>query len=525
MTDQQPELPPFTYSPLAPGSIRLLLPDPSGEPSGHTWSLQTVSLASSDLQFDALSYVWGAQDEVFPIILDGRRSHVHQNLHTALPYLTRRGDCNITRPIWIDAICINQVDEEEKMTQIQLMNRIYRQAAKVWAWLGISEHQEKIPEAIALLVAFSDLRGNWEEPSISDEEMPTVLRTVDLDRWSPADWSALTHLINNDWYRRLWVVQEAALAQDLAFLCGDHEIACQQMEDVLHESHHLSRVRYVDFQTRDIYSNIGLFSIRETVQEVQEMHGRGLLSSELVMVSRWVAYGQTCLRPEDRVLGILGMTDEWSVEIAGMNFHQHSSISALYTRFATMVLGHSDYNNEWWKWLGMAFAFNRNEDLPSWVPDLHHQAPADTSCPCRQVSDYKHEEDRQYQASRIDGDPSFQGPDCVVLHGKILDTVVLVCPEVPKSYMDSFGQEFDLESWRESAIEIGEWEGRISNSILMGEVERNEKRICLETYWRTLLGNDTSVNRGPITGEWYKEFRTAVEDIEDVLQRHAVNEK
>ncbi|KAF1829096.1 hypothetical protein BDW02DRAFT_510766, partial [Decorospora gaudefroyi] len=76
--------------------------------------------------FDALSYVWGSQAESFPFTLNGCISHVHHNLHTALPYLVRRGDARLVRPIWIDAICINQTDKKEKMVQIRLMNKVYR---------------------------------------------------------------------------------------------------------------------------------------------------------------------------------------------------------------------------------------------------------------------------------------------------------------------------------------------------------------------------------------------------------------
>lgn len=40
------------------------------------------------------------------------------------------------RYIWADAVCINQVDEEEKSQQVQLMPLIYRKAKSVLIWLG-----------------------------------------------------------------------------------------------------------------------------------------------------------------------------------------------------------------------------------------------------------------------------------------------------------------------------------------------------------------------------------------------------
>lgn len=39
-------------------------------------------------------------------------------------------------PIWIDAICINQNDIDERNYQVAKMKRIYEQAAEMTVWLG-----------------------------------------------------------------------------------------------------------------------------------------------------------------------------------------------------------------------------------------------------------------------------------------------------------------------------------------------------------------------------------------------------
>lgn len=39
--------------------------------------------------------------------------------------------------IWIDALCINQDDDEEKGIQVQMMDRIFQEAKRVAVWLGV----------------------------------------------------------------------------------------------------------------------------------------------------------------------------------------------------------------------------------------------------------------------------------------------------------------------------------------------------------------------------------------------------
>jgi hypothetical protein len=88
--------------------------------------------------YEALSYAWGPADNPQYICIqsDGgnsRRLSVTANLHMALSSLR---DCYIGRIIWIDAICIDQKNKEEKGEQVQFMTKIYAQAVRVIVWLG-----------------------------------------------------------------------------------------------------------------------------------------------------------------------------------------------------------------------------------------------------------------------------------------------------------------------------------------------------------------------------------------------------
>ncbi|KAH8725257.1 heterokaryon incompatibility protein-domain-containing protein, partial [Phaeosphaeriaceae sp. PMI808] len=81
----------------------------------------------------ALSYTWGKPTEQRWIRLNGKPFHVWPNLFSALKAI-RRSDTELL--IWIDAVCINQLDESEKKHQLSLMGNVYKSAEQVLAWVG-----------------------------------------------------------------------------------------------------------------------------------------------------------------------------------------------------------------------------------------------------------------------------------------------------------------------------------------------------------------------------------------------------
>ena len=82
-----------------------------------------VHKLSNAPEYTALSYVWGTDSKDFRQM---------DNLNSCLAQI------GLYRPglWWIDAICINQADTEEKNHQVTIMRQIYEKASRVYAWLG-----------------------------------------------------------------------------------------------------------------------------------------------------------------------------------------------------------------------------------------------------------------------------------------------------------------------------------------------------------------------------------------------------
>ena len=138
------------WQPLPPGSIRLLeLEGTQAYTDPHRGILEaavvckllTVSRAElgfEDIQYGALSYVWGSTRGKRPLICNGHHQAITANLYDALWQFVsmRQPDAKLPRYLWVDAVCINQSDEAEKSSQVAQMGDIYRNASKVIVWLG-----------------------------------------------------------------------------------------------------------------------------------------------------------------------------------------------------------------------------------------------------------------------------------------------------------------------------------------------------------------------------------------------------
>lgn len=144
--------------------IRLLTLLP-GEYDAHL--LCTISEFPLDQtpDYEALSYAWGApdaQDEVRPSLsLNGQRFDISDTLEQALRRL-RRPD--IPRIMWIDRVCINQRNKDERNAQVAIMPDIYRGAVRVVAWIG--EKTQDSDRALSFLKVMAmhqkyQLRHTW----------------------------------------------------------------------------------------------------------------------------------------------------------------------------------------------------------------------------------------------------------------------------------------------------------------------------------------------------------------------------
>lgn len=128
----------------------------------HPLSYRLVDVSLDDKpRYDALSYSWDGQVSDRALLLqdqpddEPRELLVTKNCAEALDALRKHESID---HIWIDAICINQTDLQERNSQVSMMGDVYAGAFAVRVWLG-----PRTDDSYAALRALLALRGRPEE--------------------------------------------------------------------------------------------------------------------------------------------------------------------------------------------------------------------------------------------------------------------------------------------------------------------------------------------------------------------------
>jgi hypothetical protein len=131
------------YDVLPDNSIRLLTLLPGDRSTPLECELHRADLPglansgeATKPTFEALSYTWGGSNKPQRIICGNSAIEITQSLFEALMDLRQ---AKTARTLWIDAVCIDQGDADEKKKQLHHMTSIYRHATQVVIWLGLAE--------------------------------------------------------------------------------------------------------------------------------------------------------------------------------------------------------------------------------------------------------------------------------------------------------------------------------------------------------------------------------------------------
>lgn len=261
--------------------------------------------------YAALSYVWGNDPSDRLIYINGHKFKVRTNLEAALHSLAKGQLFRGPFKIWIDALCINQDDLDERSVQVTKMKDIYTNAWNVVAWLGPA--RDESPKAFQLLHILYEHR----EKSKAEELKNTLFDHPDC--LGDGLWLALQELVIRPYWSRVWIIQEVTMgAKRVIIRCGDDAvlwttfimgISCLHNHFWQAKDSPMAQDRARKGLLRKAWNTRSLHLLKKDLKPLVEGQTSDVEQDRWASLSRLVDISASCnsTDPRDKVYSMLGM--------------------------------------------------------------------------------------------------------------------------------------------------------------------------------------------------------------------------
>ena len=515
----------FVFDALPEGSIRLLrIAISEDDPASVDLHIQTVPLGVAPT-FDALSYVWGPNPDrqLYHIRCTDETTRktgwlpIVTNLLGAMPWLRVFS----TVPIWIDAICINQKDTDEKARQIPFMGELYSKARQVIVWLGPDGDQSGLAMDVLSWIGYPDRRQDFEV-SIADYgalislsqlgALSSALRTrqqiklfdheltrLGLPLNKSRFWNAVRCLYDREWFRRLWTFQEIKLAKDAVVLCGGRSMTWSVFLDL---GLRMCDTNLMGVGLAPVMDSAvkGLKLSAQNLRALRRPIGRG---GDILADVINCSIGRECSIKEDRVYAFLGLVpDLLKQKIQAAYSQDPEHYIGVYHHFAKVLLEHLTEQALDGVLLAAATC-SKPQDMPSWCPNWC----AMYKCNPREGSG---DAGSGLGEAFYQSDPSRD--NILLVLGAEVDTVREVLGD-PVWYdeaevfrmADVFGSLQNILAWLNRCYELAE-------RTMPGDRARH-----LDQYWRTIC-NVTSLDEAFISGFFGRDGLPLLNHVMELLR-------
>lgn len=206
----------FVHDPLdlAQPSIRVIRIQKDSRKKDIRCGLKHIMVEND--QYVCLSYMWGSPEPTSTIYINDKPFQVRQNLYE---FLVKARKFRKQEWLWIDAICIDQDNNNERGDQVRLMAQIYSRAKYVLVYPG------RVSRAVN--VVYHIVQGTrWLRTSRS-AIASRFLRTLRIilcftpllfmamldEMLRPLYEKGLENFHNMEYWKRVWIIQELMLSK------------------------------------------------------------------------------------------------------------------------------------------------------------------------------------------------------------------------------------------------------------------------------------------------------------------------
>jgi len=390
--------PTYTYENIASDEFRVVVLHPAQNfKDDIEIHLQTLK-RSDDKFYEAVSYTWGTDQKTDRLLVHDEEfatSHLHgqymltrmlrycqvrqqanaaldvrSNVSTMLRYLRYKW---LPRYLWIDAICIDQSNMEEKSQQVNKMGDIYRKSGRTLIWLGSST---LYPRPLSALEAATRARrsDSWRQACIEDgaNENGDIRPEAQDEIICWPQQPDFREILNLPWFHRRWVIQEVALSPRPRVVFG-HDI--MSFEDMTYFIDKLRVPRAKGLNSTTVTDSLHTLESMTSLQRRNSFHGNSFMTKvKHDVFHRYYQHHPRKSGPADFIQLLVSMSSAQCSDdrdrIYALNslggrptvVDYHDSTEDVFTRFANEECTHS------LETLYCCGAFPC-ETLPSFVPD------------------------------------------------------------------------------------------------------------------------------------------------------------
>ncbi|KFA56541.1 hypothetical protein S40293_01144 [Stachybotrys chartarum IBT 40293] len=392
----------YTYQPISQQSrtFRLirLLPTQQQSPN-EAIRIQLVHAdLDSDVEYDALSYAWslpkGVTEPDRLLVVEteagSRILAIFRPLEEALRHLQPTQNCLL----FADQICIDQNNTFEKQHQVGLMKDIYANSRRGTVWLGPGTPASDTYFSFVNEILSEGTLGRLMGPNVGQfldvfdavmDPLCEVTVSVGKDRDDVLDMLSrygsqyplygLVDVLNRQWFRRLWIIQEACLSPELIFLCGNHSQCYDCFRGGIlffniYNTHWVRNLKEsiarseIELRSRLLEMTI---AFQRIIQERKVLHSARQPRSLYDIILKYNVNGDSekvgATMSHDRIFGLLGLAAADDQLRARINVNYKDDTRQVYTDIASNLLEHNLDT------LLFSQAPKIVRRLPSWVPD------------------------------------------------------------------------------------------------------------------------------------------------------------
>jgi hypothetical protein len=345
--------------------IRLLALEPAAFDGNLSCHLMIASLDDPP-PFEALSYVWGDPEPRMQVLCDGDIFEIGPKLDVALRHLRYEAK---ERVIWVDALCIDQENDQERTQQVQLMGDIYSSAVQTLIWLG--EETDDVKTSFDELKQFIDRlpRGldlSAFDPTVSMEVPQFLLDGLASREQIPL--SGIANLLARPWFGRKWVIQEVIKSKSPLVLLGHQSIEWRYFQDFWTGTLFFNNIPALMSESM---SNL---AVSKHLSNLSMLATLGGLSTPLYFQIA-LSTGFSCTDPRDHIIALLGLATDIPRDEAAILADYSVSAEEICARLAIlMIFQHGSLDI-----LSLHNSIPVESRVPSWVPpfsNLPYEGPS-----------------------------------------------------------------------------------------------------------------------------------------------------